>query len=117
MDKVNLLEVRRKRFINSVLIYIKQNGKKAEFKSKLNNKTVITEISFENLNNFFRDVYEEKDCRQRCKWSDKDIYNTYERLYKSNGSISEIGKFMIDYIDEYLPPYLNGEEYKYHDVF
>ncbi|HIE5372688.1 TPA: hypothetical protein ACXNPU_000494 [Proteus mirabilis] len=42
MDKVNLLEVRRKRFINSVLIYIKQNGKKAEFKSKLNNKTVIT---------------------------------------------------------------------------
>ncbi|HIE5100127.1 hypothetical protein ABN253_11580 [Proteus genomosp. 6] len=117
MDKFNLLEIRRKHFINSVLIYIKQNGKKTEFKSKVNNKTIITGINFETLNNFFRDVYEEKDCRQRCKWSDKDIYNTYEQLYKSNGSISEIGKFMIDYIVEYLPTYLNGEEYKYHDVF
>lgn len=117
MNKSNLLEVRRKRFINAVLIYIKLKGKKAEFKSKVNNKIVITEINFEILNNFFRDIYEEKDCRQRCKWTDKDIYNTYERLYKSNGSISEMGKFMIDYIVKYLPPYLNGEEYKYHDVF
>lgn len=117
MDKVNLLEIRRKRFINSVLIYIKQKGKKAEFKSKVNNKTVITEINAEILNNFFRDIYEEKDCRQRCKWSDEDIYNSYGDFYNLNGSISETGLFMIIYIVEHLPAYLKGEEYKYHDVF
>ena len=57
MDKFNLLEIRRKHFINSVIIYIKQNGKKTEFKSKVNNKTIITEINFETLNNFFSYVY------------------------------------------------------------
>ncbi|AVL39253.1 hypothetical protein KDV41_15010 [Providencia stuartii] len=116
MEYKLLIGKRRMTYINCLLDYFKHEGKKPQFKAVVNNEEVIITLTNENLNNFFRDVYEELDCKQRCKYSDKDIYDTYALLYTKYGNITELGKLLINVITKYMPAYLNGEPYVYDEI-
>ncbi|MBP6083691.1 MAG: hypothetical protein KA732_20840 [Providencia sp.] len=111
-----LIETRRKKFIRYLLDYFKHEGKKPQFRATVNNEETLITLTEENLNIFLRDVYEELDCKQRCKYSDKNIYETYSLFYSTNGNVTELGKLLIDVITKYMPAYLNGESYVYNEI-
>lgn len=116
MDYKLLIEKRRQTFIKCLLDYFKHEGKKPQFKATVNNKKIIITLTSENLNNFFRDIYEELDCKKRCLYTDKNIYDAYDLLYSKHGNITELGKLLIDVIIKYMPPYLNGEQYVHDEI-
>ncbi|MDD9339776.1 MAG: hypothetical protein PV362_09015 [Providencia heimbachae] len=111
-----LIEQRRKKFIRYLLDYFKHEGKKPQFRATVSDKKILITLTEENLNYFFRDVYEELDCKQRCKYSDKNIYETYALFYSINGNVTELGKLLIEVITKYMPAYLNGEPYVHNEI-
>lgn len=113
MSNNPLLTIRRRNFINYLLAHIKSNGKKPEFKAKVEGKTIIVKLNKDNMEKFFRDVYEEQDCRQRNKYSENEIYESYSLYYTASGRITELGEYFVKYITKHMPDYLNNREFKH----
>lgn len=98
MEKLTLLDKRRKHFIDATFDYLKRKNKAATFIKDIFGITYLVDLDEEILKKSLISLYENNLCRKEAAMNDTQIINVYDRFYNKHGKLTDEGKGFIDTI-------------------
>nr|ELR5040610.1 hypothetical protein [Providencia stuartii]ELR5081580.1 hypothetical protein [Providencia stuartii] len=97
MEKLTLLDKRRKHFIDAFFDYLKSKNKTPTFIKEIFGVTYQVDLDEDILKQSLISLYENL-CRKEAAMNDTQIINVYDKFYNKYGKLTDEGKGFIDTI-------------------
>ncbi|KNZ82626.1 hypothetical protein AFL46_19880 [Providencia stuartii] len=110
MEKLTLLDKRRKHFIDATFDYLKKKKKSNVFERIVDGIKYKIELDVEVLKQALIVLYENNICRKEAGINDQQIMGVYDSFYTKNGTLSNDGKDFISVITKLIAENLHQKE-------
>ncbi|HEM7189071.1 TPA: hypothetical protein U2I61_003590 [Providencia rettgeri] len=98
MEKLTLLDKRRKHFTDAFFDYLKKKNKSPTFIKDIFGITYQVDLDEDILKQSLISLYESNLCRKEAAMNDTQIINVYDKFYNKYGKLTDEGKGFIDTI-------------------
>lgn len=96
MEKLTLLDKRRKHFIDAFFDYLKRKKKSPTFTKNIFGITYEVDLDDEILRQSLISLYESHLCRKEVGMNDEQIIDIYDKFYNKHRKLTDEGKGFID---------------------
>ncbi|HEM8184979.1 TPA: hypothetical protein U2M23_002156 [Providencia stuartii] len=110
MEKLTLLDKRRKHFIDATFDYLKRKKKASTFERTVDGIKYRVDLDAEVLKQSLINLYENNICRKEAGATDQQIMGVYDSFYTKNGTLSNDGKDFISVITKLIAENLHQKE-------
>ncbi|MTC35193.1 hypothetical protein GKR67_11470 [Providencia alcalifaciens] len=110
MEKLTLLDKRRKHFIDAIFDYLKRKKKASTFERTVDGIKYRVDLDAEILKQSLINLYENNICRKEAGATDQQIIRVYDSFYNKHGKLTDEGKEFIRDITLLIAEHLHQKE-------
>ncbi|MGO2337092.1 hypothetical protein [Providencia sp.] len=110
MEKLTLLDKKRKHFIDAIFDYLKRKKKASTFERTVDGIKYRVDLDAEILKQSLINLYENNICRKEANATDKQIMEVYDSFYGKYGKLTDEGKEFINDITPLIAEHLHNKD-------
>lgn len=110
MEKLTLLDKRRKHFIDAFFDYLKSKKKASTFERTVDGIKYRVDLDAEALKQSLINLYENNICRKEAGMNENQIINIYDRFCNKHEKLTDEGKDFISVVTELIANNLHQKE-------